>query len=391
MKNFIFQIPRKIEVGFSKSKELANIINKMELKKILIVVDYNLRKMGIVDHIFNNLKRENIPFTIFDNIKKEPTITEVDQIINDLRAAYNYDVIIGIGGGSTIDVAKLLSISDSVTGSIKNYVGTNKINKSGIMMVMLPTTSGTGAEATPNAIVNDKDEGSKKGVVSPFLIPDLVILDPELTLSLSPKITAETGIDAFTHAIECFICKKANTMSDLFALRSMQLISKNLRQAVKDGSNKEARYNMALASFYGGVAIANSGTGGVHALAYPLGGKYGISHGLSNSILLADVMEFNAEAVPEKFVKIAEAMGIKTTDLSEEQAIKSAIDEIREIVDDVGIAIKGFKASKVVIDDLSRLSMSEQRLIQNNPRPIEYEDAQQIYRKALSKYNLQKI
>ena len=126
-------------------------------------------------------------------------------------------------------------------------------------------------------------------------------------------------------------------------------------------------------------------------MAYPLGGKYGISHGLSNSILLADVMEFNAEAVPEKFVKIAEAMGIKTTDLSEEQAIKSAIDEIREIVDDVGIAIKGFKASKVVIDDLSRLSMSEQRLIQNNPRPIEYEDAQQIYRKALSKYNLQKI
>jgi alcohol dehydrogenase class IV len=388
MKNFIFQIPRKIEVGFSKSKELANIINKMELKKILIVVDYNLRKMGIVDHIFNNLKRENIPFTIFDNIKKEPTITEVDQIINDLRAAYNYDVIIGIGGGSTIDVAKLLSISDSVTGSIKNYVGTNKINKSGMTMVMLPTTSGTGAEATPNAIVNDKDEGSKKGVVSPFLIPDLVILDPELTLSLSPKITAETGIDAFTHAIECFICKKANAMSDLFALRSMQLISKNLRQAVKDGSNKEARYNMALASFYGGVAIANSGTGGVHALAYPLGGKHGISHGLSNSILLADVMEFNAEAVPEKFIKIAEVMGIKTTDLSEEQAIKSAIDKIKEIVDDVGITIKGFKVSKVVINDLSRLSIFEQRLLQNNPRPILYEDAQQIYRKALLKYNL---
>ncbi|MCK4818398.1 iron-containing alcohol dehydrogenase, partial [bacterium] len=359
-----------------------------ELKKILIVVDYNLRKMGIVDHIFNNLKRENVPFTIFDNIKNEPTIDEIDKIINDLNVASNYDGIIGIGGGSTIDVAKLLSISDSVIGSIKNYVGTNKINKSGIIMVMLPTTSGTGAEATPNAIVNDKDEGSKKGVVSPFLIPDLVILDPELTLSLSPKITAETGIDAFTHAIECFICKKANAMSDLFALRSMQLISKNLRQAVKDGSNKEARYNMALAGFYGGVAIANSGTGGVHALAYPLGGKYGISHGLSNSILLADIMEFNAEAVPEKFIKIAEIIGIKTIDLSEEQAIKSVIDKIKEIVDDVGITIKGFKVSKVVINDLSRLSMFEQRLLQNNPRPILYEDARQIYRKALLKYNL---
>ena len=384
MKNFIFQIPRKIEVGFSKSKELVNIINKMELKKILIVVDYNLRKMGIVDHIFNNLKRENIPFTIFDNIKNEPTIAEVDQIINDLRVAYNYDVIIGIGGGSTIDVAKLLSISGSVTGSIKNYIGANKINKPGIMMIMLPTTSGTGAEATPNAIVNDKDEGSKKGAVSPYLIPDLVILDPELTLFLPQKITAETGIDAFTHAVECFICKKANAMSDLFALSSMQLISKNLRQAVKDGSNKEARYNMALASFYGGVAIANSGTGGVHALAYPLGGKYGISHGLSNSILLADVMEFNAEAVPEKFVKIAEVMGIKSDGFSEKQIAKEALNKIKEMISNSGVNLSRYKFSHKDLEYLARSAMEETRLLNNNPRPITYLDALRIYKKSLN-------
>ena len=384
MKNFIFQIPRKIEVGFSKSKELVNIINKMELKKILIVVDYNLRKMGIVDHIFNNLKRENIPFTIFDNIKNEPTIAEVDQIINDLRVAYNYDVIIGIGGGSTIDVAKLLSISGSVTGSIKNYIGANKINKPGIMMIMLPTTSGTGAEATPNAIVNDKDEGSKKGVVSPYLIPDLVILDPELTLFLPQKITAETGIDAFTHAVECFICKKANAMSDLFALSSMRLISKNLRQAVKDGSNKEARYNMALASFYGGVAIANSGTGGVHALAYPLGGKYGISHGLSNSILLADVMEFNAEAVPEKFVKIAEVMGIKSDGFSEKQIAKEALNKIKEMISNSGVNLSRYKFSHKDLEYLARSAMEEPRLLNNNPRPITYLDALRIYKKSLN-------
>ena len=384
MKNFIFQIPRKIEVGFSKSKELANIINKMELKKILIVVDYNLRKMGIVNHIFNNLKRENIPFTIFDNIKNEPTIAEVDQIINDLRVAYNYDVIIGIGGGSTIDVAKLLSISGSVTGSIKNYIGANKINKPGIMMIMLPTTSGTGAEATPNAIVNDKDEGSKKGVVSPYLIPDLVILDPELTLFLPQKITAETGIDAFTHAVECFICKKANAMSDLFALSSMRLISKNLRQAVKDGSNKEARYNMALASFYGGVAIANSGTGGVHALAYPLGGKYGISHGLSNSILLADVMEFNAEAVPEKFVKIAEVMGIKSDGFSEKQIAKEALNKIKEMISNSGVNLSRYKFSHKDLEYLARSAMEETRLLNNNPRPITYLDALRIYKKSLN-------
>ena len=290
MKDFIFQMPCKIEFGFSKSREIVNIIKKKKLTKVLIVIDYNLKKMGIVNYIFNNLKDENLPFTIFDSIKNEPTIAEIDRAINDLKVVSNFDGVVGIGGGSTIDVAKLLAVSGSIKGSIRDYLGINLIKESSVPTIMVPTTSGTGAEVTPNAIVKDPVEGWKKGVVSSCLIPDRVILDPELTISLPPKITAETGIDAFTHAIECFICKKSNAMSDLFALNSMHLISKNLRQAVKDGSNKEARYNMALASFYGGVAIANSGTGGVHALAYPLGGKYGISHGLSNSILLADVM-----------------------------------------------------------------------------------------------------
>jgi len=375
MKDFIFQMPHKIEVGISKSRGISKIIKEMELKRVLIVVDYNLKKMGIADHVFNNLKEENISFTIFDNIKNEPTITEIDQAINDLNVASNYDGIIGIGGGSTIDMAKLLAVSGSVKGSIKNYIGTNLIDKPGIQMIMLPTTSGTGAEATPNAIVKDKKEGWKKGVVSPYLIPDLVILDPELTLSLPPKATAETSIDAFTHAIECFICNKSNLMSDLFALDSMRLINKYLRRAVKNGGDKEARYYMALGSLYGGIAITNSGTGGVHALAYPLGGKYDMSHGLSNSILLADVMEFNAETVPEKFIKVADVMGIRTTNFPKEKVIKSVVDEIRKLVNDVGIDIEGFEVSEKDLDNLAMLAMSEQRLLKNNPRSIEYLDA----------------
>jgi len=276
MKDLIFQMPRKIEVGFSKSRDLSKIIKEMKLNKVLIVVDYNLKKKGIVDYIFNNLKEENISFTVFDNIKNEPTITEIDQAINYLNIASNYDGIIGIGGGSTIDVTKLLAVSGSIKGSVRNYIGTNLIDKPGIPMIMIPTTSGTGAETTPNAIVKDKKEGWEKGVISPYLIPDLVILDPDLTISLPPNVTAETGIDAFTHAIECFICNKSNVISDLFALESIRLISDNLYNAVNNGDNKVSRYNMALASFYGGVAITNSGTGGVRALAYPLGGMYGI-------------------------------------------------------------------------------------------------------------------
>jgi len=384
MNDFIFKMPRKIEVGFSKSRDLSKIIKEMKLNKVLIVIDYNLKKMGIADYIFNNLKEENILFTIFDNIKNEPTITEIDQAINDLNIASNYDGIIGIGGGSTIDVAKLLAVSGSIEGSIRNYIGTNLIGKSGIPLIILPTTSGTGAEVTPNSIVKDKKKEWKKGIVSPYLIPDLVILDPELTLFLPSKVTAETGIDAFTHAIECFIGNKSNPMSDLFALDSMRLISKYIRRAIRNGSDKESRYYMALGSLYGGIAITNSGTGGVHALAYPLGGKYNISHGLSNSILLADVMEFNVKAVPEKFIKVAEVMGIETTNFPKEKVVESVVDEIRKLVNDVGITIKGFEVSEKILDNLATMAISEQqRLLKNNPRSISYEDARQIYKKSL--------
>ena len=384
MKNFIFKMPCKIEVGFSKSREIVNIIKKKKLKKVLIPIDYNLKKMGIVDYIFNNLKEENISFTVFDNIKNEPTITEIDQAIKELNIISNYDGIIGIGGGSTIDTAKLLAISGSIEGSVRNYIGTNLIDKPGIPLIILPTTSGTGAEVTPNAIVKDKKREWKKGIVSPYLIPDLVILDPELTFSVPPKITAETGIDAFTHAVECFICKKSNPMSDLFALDSMRLISKYLRRAVRNGIDKEARYYMALGSLYGGIAITNSGTGGVHALAYPLGGKYNFSHGLSNSILLAGVMEFNSKVVPEKFIKVADVMKIKTTNFSKEKIVKSVVDKIRKLVSDVGITIEGFEVSEKVLDNLATMAISEQqRLIKNNPREIIFEDAKRIYKKAL--------
>jgi len=384
MKDILFQMPRKIEVGFSKSREIVNIIKKMKLKKILIVIDYNLKKLGIADHILNNFTDENIPFTVFDNIKNEPTIAEIDQAMKDLNISSEYDGIIGIGGGSAIDATKLLAVSGSIEGSIKNYLDTSVINEPGLPTIILPTTSGTGAEVTPNAIVKDKKEEWKKAVVSPYLIPDLVILDPELTLSLPPKVTAETGIDAFTHAIECFIGNKSNPMSDLFALDSMRLISKYLRRAVKNGRDKEARYYLAIGSLYGGIAITNSGTGGVHALAYPLGGKYNFSHGLSNSLLLSEVMKFNAKAVPEKFVKVAEAMNIQTNDISAEQIVESVVEEIRILVSDVGITLGGFDISEKALDNLAKMVISEQqRLLENNPRPITYEDALKIYKKSL--------
>ena len=384
MKGFVFQMPRTIEVGYGKSRQLAAFVNAKGLKRVLLVVDSRLKEFGLLDNIFENLHNEHVAFDLFDNITHEPTLAEVDQAVMDLNVGEKFDGVVGIGGGSTIDVAKLLAVSGSFDGSVKQYVGTNLIQKPGVPMLILPTTSGTGAEATPNAIVLNVEEECKQGVVSPYLIPDVVILDPELTLSLPPKVTAETGIDAFTHAIECFICNKATPMSDPFAVDSMRLIAKYLRRAVQHGADdKEARYGMALASLYGGVAITNSGTGAVHALAYPLGGKYHISHGLSNAVLLPDVMEFNAPAVPEKFVRIAAVMDVDTEGLSDQQVVESVVKAIRALVQDVGITITGFEVADAVLDDLAQSAMTVQRLLQNNPRPVTVDDARAIYRKAL--------
>ncbi|AZO93516.1 iron-containing alcohol dehydrogenase [Halocella sp. SP3-1] len=380
MQDIIFQIPKRVEIGFSKSEQVGEIVEELGISRLLVVVDNNLMKLGLIDSILALLKDSGISFSIFDEIKGEPTIDEIDQAIKKLNIANRFDGIIGIGGGSTLDTAKLLAVANSVEDSVKEFIG-KKITEPGLPTIMIPTTSGTGSEATPNAIVKNVEENIKLGLIGPALIPKAVILDPELTISLPPKITAETGIDAFTHAIECFICNKANEMSDLYALEGIRLISKYLPLAVKNGENKEARYKMILGSFYGGVAITNSGTGAVHALAYPLGGKYGVSHGLSNAILLADVMEFNSSAVPDKFVRVAEKMGIKRDGLSTGQIVVRVVEAIKDLTREVGIKVDTINIAENDIEDLAKSAMTVERLLNNNPRLVEYKDAKRIYKK----------
>lgn len=383
--NFIFRMPRRIEVGFKKSREVVKIVQEKELKKILIVVDKKLKEIGLIDPILKDLEEKNTKYDLFDSIEKEPTVSELDEAIKMLDVGNNYDGVVGIGGGSSIDSAKLLAVLGNIETSLENYYGIDKIGEPGLPMIMIPTTSGTGAEATPNAIVKDEKENKKVGIVSQYLIPDIVIIDPELTISLPPQITAETGIDAFTHAIECFICKKANKMSNLFALEAMKLIYNNIKRVYKNGKDKVARYNMALGSLYGGIAITNSGTGAVHALAYPLGGKYGISHGLSNAVLLTEVMAYNASAVPEKFIEISKAIGLYNKNVDKEELVKTVLNEIREMVQYLNISIEkiNININEKIINDLANLAMSVERLLKNNPRSVTIEDAKEIYKKAL--------
>jgi alcohol dehydrogenase class IV len=383
MENLSFNIPAELKLGYGESKNLAEYAAEMQLENIVLVVDDILLELGLIDQLLDNLKQNNIGFTLYNKIKREPTVEDIDSAVEELNINDNYDGVVGIGGGSVMDTAKILSVSSQFEGSVSNYIGTDLIAEKGLPMIMIPSTAGTGSEATPNAIVKDTKAESKKGIVSKYLIPDLVILDPALTVTLPANITAETGMDAFTHAIECYTSNKSNYLSDIFALRSIELISQNIRRAVSDGEDKEARYNMILGSYFGGVAITNSGTGGVHALSYPLGGKYGIAHGLSNSILLADVMAFNAEAVPEKFVTVSEYMGLDTEGLSTQEIVDKVVAEIRSIIADVGIGIDDFELTDEIIEYLAENAMEVTRLLDNNPREITYQDAVNIYKSSL--------
>jgi alcohol dehydrogenase class IV len=289
-----------------------------------------------------------------------------------------------LGGGSSIDVTKVVSILVTNGGPIDRYIGVDLVEKPGIPTIMLPTTSGTGSEVTPIAILTDTKDKLKKGIVSPYLYASVAIVDPILTISVPPKITANTGMDALVHAIESYIGKKANPFTECLSLKAIRLISENLRTAVTDCENIEARYNMSLGSLLAGIAFANAGVGAVHALAYPLGGQFHLPHGLSNTLMLRYVMEYNIVSRLDKFAKIAEAMGENIKGLSIRDAAQLALDAMVKLAEDINVPTKlrQVEIPKEAIPQLAEAGIKVTRLLSNNPRKLSLEDIIQIYTNA---------
>lgn len=262
--------------------------------------------------------------------------------------------------------------------------GTDKVPGRGLPWIAIPTTAGTGSEVTPIAIVTDRANHLKVGVVSPFLLADAAMVDPCLTLIAPPHITAATGMDALTHAIESFTSPKATPQTDLFALRAIGLIARSLRQAVWCGADLQARTDMAYGSLFAGVALANAGVGAVHALAYPLGGQFGITHGVANSLLLPYVMEFNLVGDVDKYAAIAEALGEPVVGLSTRAAAARAVEAVRTLSVDVAIPqrLRDVGTSEGVLDGLAEAAVQATRLLDNNPRKVSLKDARALYQSA---------
>lgn len=382
-KIFSFTGAKKIVFGNGSILTLASHIKEHSAQNPLVVIDKNLAKTGLQEKIASILVSEGIKFTLFDKVEPEPRIELADEGAA-LAVKNKCDIVIGIGGGSAMDVAKAIAVIATNKGKAEDFLGLNKVPKPGLPKIMIPTTAGTGSEVTFTAVFIRKNLKKKEGMNSPYLYPELALLDPELTLSLPPAPTAQTGLDALCHAIESYTSVNSSPMSEMFSLEAIALIAENLRTCVHDGKNIAARERMLLGSLYAGIGLANAGVTAVHSLSYPLGGKFGVSHGLANTILLAPVMAFNLPGALEKFADVAEAMGECIDGLPLREAAYLAVDAVEELIEDCGInsSIRDFGVKEKDFPSLADVAVTVARPLENNPRKMTKEDMIAIYAEA---------
>jgi alcohol dehydrogenase class IV len=338
--------------------------------------------LGLCTPLVEALEAEGCSVTIWHELVGEPTIREFETalaLLRDCRA----DAVIGLGGGSAMDVAKLLAaLADGAQG-IDDVIGVDKLKARSLWLACIPTTAGTGSEVTPIAILGDEDADLKKGVVSRWLVPDAAYLDPILTVSMPPAVTAATGIDALTHCIEAYANRLAHPMVDHYALEGIRLISQNLERAVKDGADLDARAAMLRGSLYGGICLGPVNTAAVHALAYPLGGEFHIAHGVANSLLLPHVLLVNLDHAPERYAAVARALGVDCTGDHRADALKG-IDRIIDLSIKCGIKrrLSDFGIERDAIPRMASAAMTVTRLLERNPRILTEEDVVSIYEAA---------
>ena len=377
MKAITLLQPQKIVFGTGCIQTLVEDYKKMGLQRLFVLTAPPIRPM--IEESLGDLKAAGVGIEVFQDIVAEPTVNDFKKILEVARN-FKADSVIGIGGGSVLDVTKLVAAFINSDQQVEDCFGTGFIKAKGLWFACLPTTAGTGSEVSPNAILLDERDHLKKGIVSPFLIADAAYVDPKLTWTVPAKVTADTGMDALTHCIEAYTNKFAHPSVDIYALQGIRLIAANLERAVKDGKDVEAREALAFGSLYGGLCLGPVNTAAVHALSYPLGGEFHIPHGLSNAILLPSVMKFNMPANIKRHAEVAIALGCKPGNTDEETAQKG-VDFIYRLAAAVGIPDKltALNIPQTAVDGMAKAAMQVQRLLKNNPREVTEQDARDIY------------
>lgn len=371
--------PGKLIFGNGTFNQLADEVLQLNPSKVFITTITPLKDS--IAGFSAALKQANVEIMVDESIVQEPTFSDFEKLMKTVHP-FDPDVIIGIGGGSVLDIAKLVAAQLGNTQQLNDYVGIGLLKGRLKKLICVPATSGTGSEVSPNAILVDEDN-QKKGIISPYLVPDIVYVDPLLTVSVPPAITASTGLDALTHCLEAYTNKFANPFIDMFAYEGMRLIAANIETAVNDGSNILARENVAMGSLLGGFCLGPVNTAGVHALSYPLGSILHLAHGLSNALLLPYVMEFNIPAAAERYADVAVALGCYRMNTHEETAYAGVL-KIKELVRVCGIpsTLREVNVPESIIPQMAVDALKIQRLLKNNPREISEADAIAIYKAA---------
>jgi len=355
------------------------------IKRIALITQPAIEALGVIEQVVAALAAKDVEVLVVRGVEPEPTIGNVEAVFRDQIAPFAPQAILSIGGGSVLDAAKLFAVRLTNDQPLREWLGIDLIRNPGVPMILVPTTAGTGAEVTPNAIVTLPDEELKVGIVSRHLLPQIVILDASLTLGLPKAITAATGMDAFVHSLESYISTKANPISDMFAMESMRLIGANIVEAYEHGDSIKAREAMMLGSMYGGLALTAAGTAAVHALAYPLGGMFNITHGVANAMLLPHVMAFNLDAIVERLATVARALNLSGPADSADAAAQKLIDQIVAWTAAVDIPqdLRVFGVSEEHLDALAVAASKVKRLLANNPKALSLDDMKAIYRRLL--------
>lgn len=380
-----FQTVPRIIFGCGAIKELGHLVQQLGASKVAVVTDPGLVRARVHEPVLTVLEDAGLQPGLYQDVEPDPKIEIVESCLAFIQA-HGADLVIGLGGGSSLDISKAAAVMTNNPAPINQYAGMNLVPRPGLPTILIPTTAGTGSEVTSISVLSDTVNKVKVGIVSDHMFARAVLLDPELTVGLPPHVTAFTGLDALIHAIESYTGRLATFLTEPLALQAITLIAKNLRLAYSDGGNLDARSGMLKASLLAGMAFANTQTAGAHACALSLGGKFHVPHGIATSLMLPAVMDFNKIAVPEKYARIAEIFGEPTHGLSLMDKAELAIKAVVRLIKDTGfrLGLENYDVTREDIPELAKGAMVAARLWNNNPRRASEEQVRGIFAKAFA-------
>ncbi|GAA4749744.1 iron-containing alcohol dehydrogenase [Flavisolibacter ginsenosidimutans] len=372
-------------IGWGALEKLDDEIERFG-NRMLVVADPVLKNIGLLDKLTSRLAKQDFHVDVYTDVIPEPLVETGEKLVQHARSG-NYDLVIGIGGGSALDLAKLAAVFVKNEGEVKDYLnlsGTRKLADKGLPKILIPTTSGTGAEVTNISVL--ALQNTKDVITHDYLLADVAVVDPELTVTVPPRVTAATGADALTHAIEAFLSVNANSYSDGHALQAIKLIGASLKKAVANGSDREARTAMSYGSYLAGLSFFNAGVGAIHALAYPLGGQFHLAHGESNAVLIPYVLGYIRKTCSSRLALILPALTGQHHELPEEEASVKCIEVLATLMKDIGIpqTLGGYQIPPEAAKALAQDGIKQKRLLARCPMPLTEEQIFDIYSAAFA-------